>query len=132
MCDTSALLHLTEAEALPLLSRMGEVSVPRAVDLEMTQHSPLWQSEKPPWIQVHSLTASALREATAWRQAGLLDAGEAEAIALARHMKAQWLLTDDAAARLFAQSLGIEVHGSLVAGCRAVGGRGWRTQPCRS
>lgn len=28
-------------------------------------------------------------------------------------MNAQWLLTDDSAARLFAQSLGIEVHGSL-------------------
>lgn len=57
MCDTSALLHLTEAEALPLLSRMGDVSVPRAVDVEMTQHSPLWQTEKPSWT--HSFHAAA-------------------------------------------------------------------------
>jgi len=43
----------------------------------------------------------------------LLHAGEAEAIALARQIRADWLVTDDAAARLFAQTLGIEVHGSL-------------------
>jgi len=42
-----------------------------------------------------------------------LDAGEAEAIALARQIQADWFLTDDAAARLFAQALGLEVHGSL-------------------
>ncbi len=119
MCDTSALLHLAEVEALPLLSRMGDVFVPGAVDVEMTQQNPLWRTEKPSWIHVRSVTSSRLREATAWRQAGLLDLGEAEAIALARHMDAQWLLTDDAAARLFAQSLGIEVHGSLGVVLRA-------------
>jgi predicted nucleic acid-binding protein len=43
----------------------------------------------------------------------LLNVGEAEAISLARQLGADWLLTDDAAARLLAQSLGLEVHGSL-------------------
>jgi predicted nucleic acid-binding protein len=43
----------------------------------------------------------------------LLDAGEAEAIELARQLRAHWFLTDDASARLVAQSLGLEVHGSL-------------------
>jgi predicted nucleic acid-binding protein len=52
-------------------------------------------------------------EALQWQQAGLLDAGEAEAIALARQLSADWLLTDDTAARLFAQEQGFEVHGSL-------------------
>jgi hypothetical protein len=52
-------------------------------------------------------------KAIAWQQAGLLDAGEAEAIALARQVQADWFLTDDTAARLFAQVLGLEVHGSL-------------------
>jgi len=33
--------------------------------------------------------------------------------ALARQGQADWFLTDDAAARLFAQVLGLEVHGSL-------------------
>jgi predicted nucleic acid-binding protein len=42
-----------------------------------------------------------------------LEAGEAEAIALARQLSAAWFLTDDAAARVFAAALGLEVHGSL-------------------
>jgi predicted nucleic acid-binding protein len=52
-------------------------------------------------------------QATKWQQVGLLDAGEAEAIALAQQLNANWFLTDDAAARILAASLGLEVHGSL-------------------
>ena len=44
---------------------------------------------------------------------GLAAYGEAQAIALARQFGPDWLLTDDASARLLAQSLGLEVHGSL-------------------
>ena len=62
---------------------------------------------------MQELTASYKIEAEAWQQAGLLESGEAEAVSLARQVKAHWLLTDDAAARLFAQTLGIEVHGSV-------------------
>lgn len=36
-----------------------------------------------------------------------------EASALAQQVRADWLLTDDAAARLVAGSVGLEVHGSL-------------------
>jgi len=43
----------------------------------------------------------------------LLHYGEAQAIALARQLGSDWLLTDDAAARLLAESQGLEVHGSL-------------------
>jgi len=46
-------------------------------------------------------------------QAGLLDRGEAQALALAAQVKADWFLTDDAAARVVASQQGIEVHGSL-------------------
>jgi predicted nucleic acid-binding protein len=79
----------------------------------MTQHQALWHAQRPAWIRVASLSDPYGRDAAAWQQAGLLDHGEAEAVALARQMSAQWFLTDDAAARLFAQSLGVEVHGSL-------------------
>lgn len=113
VCDTSVLLHLAEAEALPVLIRVGDICGPRAVVTEMAQHTPSWRTEEPSWVHVQSLTPSLLQEATAWCQAGLLDSGEAEAIALARQINADWFLTDDAAARLFAQSLRIEVHGSL-------------------
>ncbi len=79
----------------------------------MTQQNSLWPTQRPAWIQVYVLTGAFAGEAAAWRQAGLLDPGEAEAVALARQINAQWLLTDDAAARLFGQSLSLEVHGSL-------------------
>jgi predicted nucleic acid-binding protein len=62
---------------------------------------------------VTQLDSGPALEARSWQQAGLLHYGEAQAIALARQLGADWLLTDDAAARLLAQSLGLEVHGSL-------------------
>jgi len=39
---------------------------------------------------------------------------EAEAIGLALQEQADWLLTDDAKARQFAESLGLEVNGSIA------------------
>jgi predicted nucleic acid-binding protein len=48
-----------------------------------------------------------------WRSAGLLHGGEAEALAFAQELKPDWFLTDDAAARLMAESLNIEAHGSI-------------------
>lgn len=111
--NTGPVLHLSEAQALNLMGQAGEVHIPKAVDAEITQHSPDWQGQRPGWMSVDMLIALYDEEAIAWQKAGLLDIGEADAIALTRQIKAHWLLTDDAAARLFAQSLGLEVHGSL-------------------
>jgi predicted nucleic acid-binding protein len=61
------------------------------------------------------------RDAHRWTQAGLLDDGEAAAIGLGQQTSADWLLTDDAAGWLFAQALGLEVHGSLGVLLRAAG-----------
>lgn len=52
-------------------------------------------------------------EAADWSKAGLVDRGEAQAIALARQVNADLLLTDDAAARLLATTLGLRARGSL-------------------
>jgi len=106
-------LHLHEASALHLLAQTGEVWIPDAVDFEMMSHVSDWQQARPEWLKVQSVTGSQLANALAWQQAGLLGAGEAEAIALAQAIGADWFLTDDAAARLFAQSLRLEAHGSL-------------------
>ncbi len=111
--DTGPLLHLVEAGSLHLLEPIGEVHIPGMVDREMRQREASWLTSKPHWIELTVLVEPHATEAHAWQQAGLLDAGEAEAIALARQLRADWLLTDDAPARLLAQSLGLEVHGSL-------------------
>jgi predicted nucleic acid-binding protein len=111
--NTGPLLHLHEAELVALMEHTGEIYIPKAVDLEMTQHEPEWRIRKPHWITVTTVSALYDAQATRWRQVGLLDSGEAEAIALARQLNADWFLTDDAAARVLAASLGLEVHGSL-------------------
>lgn len=111
--DTGPLLHLHEATCLALLEHAGTVAVPKAVDREMVQHVREWHTRKPPWIAVTSVIAPYDVQATGWQQSGLLETGEAEAIALALQLSATWLLTDDTAARVFATALGFEVHGSL-------------------
>jgi predicted nucleic acid-binding protein len=62
---------------------------------------------------VATVRTSDATQAARWERVGLLDTGEAEAIALARELNAEWFLTDDGAARVFATALGLEVHGSL-------------------
>jgi predicted nucleic acid-binding protein len=109
--NTGPLLHLNEAQALALLRIAGEVRIPTGVEAEVAYHTTGWKT--PTWLAVEVLTGPRAAEAAAWQQAGLLNTGEAEAIALARQLGADWLLTDDAAARLLAQTLGLEVHGSL-------------------
>jgi len=111
--NTGPLLHLGEAQALNLLGQAGEIHVPQAVDVEMRFQAEKWPEQRPAWLIVDTLVPPHSTEAELWLEAGLLHAGEAEAIALARQIRADWLVTDDAAARLFAQTLGIEVHGSL-------------------
>ena len=113
MCDTGPLLHLGEAGVLDLLFPAGDVHIPIAVDMEMRSREAAWHVRRPSWLHVTHLDPGPALEARLWQQAGLLHYGEAQAIALARQLRAHWLLTDDAAARLLAQSWGLEVHGSL-------------------
>lgn len=114
VADTGPLLHLYEAGALHLLPLIGEVFLPPLVLAELRMHAPaLWPGRPPGWVKTGSLSLNLQQRATAWQQAGLLHGGEAEALALATEIKPDWFLTDDAAARLVAESLGLETHGSL-------------------
>lgn len=111
--DTGPILHLSEAGASDLLHLAGEVHIPAAVALELRRLENRRGSELPDWVTISPLGPAFAEKAALWQQAGLVHAGEAEAIALALQLSAAWLLTDDAAARMFAQTLNIEVHGSL-------------------
>jgi predicted nucleic acid-binding protein len=62
---------------------------------------------------VRPLAGEDEKRAVQLRGMGGLGLGEAEAILLARSARANWLLTDDAGARIVAATLGLEVHGSL-------------------
>lgn len=113
VCDTGPILHLAEAKLLELLQKSGKVYIPKTVDMEMNELFPAWKEYKPEWILIVSLLPDEMSEAESLFRAGLLGLGEAEAIVLARRLKPEWFLTDDVEARIFASSLGIEVHGSL-------------------
>ena len=108
VCDTAPLLSLQESDLLDLLPLAGRVYIPPAVEAELRTLDPV-----PEWLETATLDVPFAEEARAWVQAGLLDPGESQAIALVRQLAADWLLTDDTAARLLAHREGIEVHGSL-------------------
>ena len=111
VCDTGPLLHLSEAGAIHLLQLAGEIIIPPIVAVEFEQNAQGW---KPPqWVVVRELDEMADRKSISWVRAKHIDPGESGAIALAIQLKADWLLTDDAKARQFAESLEVEVHGSI-------------------
>lgn len=112
VCDAGPIIHLYEAGILSLLKHMGEIFLPQSVSREVLFATDMVDNW-PEWLQVVQLSSSELKEAEMWAKTGDLHVGEADAFVLSRMQKADWLLTDDSAARLFASLLGLEVHGSL-------------------
>ncbi len=112
VCDTGPLLHLSEAGAIHLLSQAGDVLIPPLVAVEFEANTQGWNP--PQWVTQVALRKPFQQKAKKWVNAKQIDAGEAEAISLALQERAKWLLTDDANARQFAESLGLEVHGSIA------------------
>ena len=97
-----------------MLPLIGTVAITLGVLGELRKHAPTaWPAARPDWIAIVPLSATAQQRATAWQQSGLLHGGEAEALALAGELKPDWFLTDDSAARLVAEALKMEAHGSL-------------------
>jgi predicted nucleic acid-binding protein len=113
VCDTGPILHLHEAGGLALLAEAGEILIPPTVDDELSDLMTEWPASRPSWLRVRRLPSEDERRAAHLRGMGGLGLGEAEAIVLARSARADWLLTDDAGARIVAATLGLEVHGSL-------------------
>lgn len=112
-CDTGPVLHLTEIGALELLEETGAVTIPAAVAKEMDRRVAGWLLQKPSWIRVEALASEFAERAVLWQASGVLHSGEAESLALAEQIGADWYLTDDATARVLASSLGLEVHGTV-------------------
>ena len=113
VCDTGPVLHLSEAGALDLLEKTGDVLIPPTVDDEIARHIHDWPSRRPSWIRVEAPQHPVAARIAQWAALIDLGAGEMEALVLAKAHGADWVLTDDAAARVVATLLGIEVHGSL-------------------
>jgi predicted nucleic acid-binding protein len=112
VCDAGPIIHLQEAGLLHLLKACGSTCVPTLVHEEVCANTGL-ASDWPNWIEIVRLGYDASKHADFLSRSADLHGGEAEAFVLCENIKADWLLTDDAAARLFATTLGMEVHGSL-------------------
>jgi predicted nucleic acid-binding protein len=95
------------------LAAAGEVITPPGVEHELETRLSDWRTNRPSWLHVRRLSDEDIRQAEELMAMGGLGMGEAEAIAIARSLRADWLLTDDAGARVVASVLGLEVHGSL-------------------
>jgi predicted nucleic acid-binding protein len=113
VCDTGPILHLIEINLLDLLRKAGKVIIPTGVDIELSEINLSWKEQKPSWISVERLPPNDSFNINALYNSGLLGIGETEAIILAQRLNADWFLTDDTSARVFANVIGLEVHGTL-------------------
>jgi predicted nucleic acid-binding protein len=112
--DTGPLLHLSEIQSGDLLLCFGSVQATPVVLDEFGRHWPGFDgADLPPWLTAASVSKEAADHANRWLKGGLLDAGEAEALAYAKIENADLFLTDDAAARTLAESIGVEARGTL-------------------
>jgi hypothetical protein len=109
VCDTGPLLHLGEANIIHLLQMAGEIIIPFVVAEEFKRNTS--DIKLPEWVTIKELDEPYQKTVLEWRKQ--IDEGEAAAIALTMQMEADWLLTDDAIARQFGESVGLEIHGSI-------------------
>ena len=120
VCDAGPLIHLDELAAHDLLCDFAEVFVPDAVWREVERHRPQALHHTDVALTRVSVDIEEDAAFTSLAQALSLDSGEREAIQLTRQKDAAILLTDDAAARLAAESLNLRVHGTIGILLRAI------------
>jgi uncharacterized protein len=111
--DTSPLRALAHLNLLSLLPEFfGEVWIPPTVARELEHPrgavAPLFP-QRFPWLRIEA-PRDAAQVAELLKQ---LDRGEAEAIALARELKASGILVDESEARAVAKQMGFEAIGTL-------------------
>ncbi|MDJ0591543.1 MAG: DUF3368 domain-containing protein [Pleurocapsa sp. MO_226.B13] len=116
MSNTSSILNLAIVARLELLpQQFGKILIPNAVleELKVNEERPGSQAIREAissgWIQIQQVS----NEPLAQLLKQTLDRGEAEAIALAIELKADWTLLDECEGRKVAKSLGLNVTGIL-------------------
>ncbi len=120
ICDAGPLIHLDELGCLDLLRDFAQVQVPDAVWQEVQRHRPSALRRRTVKLSRVRCATDPTPELIELAQAFLLDAGELEALTLMQENPDAILLTDDAAARVVAQRLQCEVHGTIGIVLRAL------------
>jgi predicted nucleic acid-binding protein len=113
LCDAGPLIHLDEVGCLDLLAEFQAVLVPEQVRSEVARHRPTALTDPGVELRVIPVTISSEPQFRALVKAFSLASGEQAALSLLWHYPKAVLLTDDAAARLAAKTLGFRAHGSL-------------------
>jgi len=108
-----ALIHLDELGCLSFLSDFRNVLVPDAVWTEVDRHRPTALRRRTVRLQRIKVDLEKDDRLPQLGSTFLLAAGELEALRLMADFPAAILLTDDAAARLVADTLGYSVHGTI-------------------
>jgi predicted nucleic acid-binding protein len=120
VCDAGPLIHLDELACSNLLTQFQQVLVPHQVWLEVKQHRPTALNQ--PRVVLHQVSVVISTEISFVTLAQTLGLaiGEQAALSLMKQYPQAILLTDDAAARLAATTLGYQVHGSIGVLLRAI------------
>jgi predicted nucleic acid-binding protein len=120
ICDAGPVIHLDELNCLDLLCDFQEIILADTVWKEVKYHRP-GVLKKP---DIHFMRASqGYPEGQLLRtmcRIFSLDAGETEALAIIEKNPDAMFLTDDACARLVADRMGFEVHGTIGIIVRAI------------
>jgi predicted nucleic acid-binding protein len=120
VCDAGPLIHLDELERINLLDDFADVLVPTAVWNEVIRHRPSALTVTGVPLRRVSAGSTLAADLDVLARTFPLHEGEREALQVAQELHVDLLLTDDTAARLAAQTLGISVHGTIGILFRAV------------
>lgn len=120
VCDAGPLIHLDELACLPLLADFPIVFVPEQVWQEVGHHRPKALIDVGPALLRVPVVISEQAAFQALVRAMALGVGEQAALSLMQQHSSAIFLTDDAAARLAATTLGYRVHGTIGILLRAI------------
>jgi hypothetical protein len=114
LSNTSPITNLAAIGQIDLLEKLyGNIIIPQAVYRELTIYGRTIpgaiEAETLTWIKTQKVTNTTLAESLQ----NQLDEGEAEAIALAIELKAEWLLMDEQLGRNAASDYGLQLTGIL-------------------
>ena len=111
--DAGPIIHLDELGALDLLRGFYSVLIPSVVWEEILRHRPGLELSAIPASVIADAPDTGSSQLISIADAFALDIGERTALRLMEIQNNAIFLTDDAAARLAAESLRIRVHGTL-------------------
>ncbi len=120
ICDAGPLIHLDELECISLLSDFRQVLAPEQVWDEVALHRPNLAEQLISTIERVPVVLSTSPLFQTLVHTFALDFGEQAALSLAESYAEAIFLTYDAADRLAASALGLEVHGTVGILLRAI------------